>query len=206
MNNVPARIHYAAMRIFAETGGRTLAISDLAREAGLSRGTIYNNVSDPNALFEAVCDMLADEMLASIRASLTGLDDPAERLARIVLFCVRRVHEDPHWGRFIARFAMAEPRLGAFWGLAPTEELHRGLASGRFAFRREQVGSVAGAAGGATFGAMTLVQNGHRSWRQAGSDTAEFILRGLGINQGEARRLAAAEIEPPPRLFVFDAA
>ncbi|MGR3363345.1 MAG: TetR/AcrR family transcriptional regulator [Maritimibacter harenae] len=55
MNTATLRIHEAAMRIFATEGGTTIAVSDLAREAGLSRGTIYNNVDDPAALFASVC-------------------------------------------------------------------------------------------------------------------------------------------------------
>lgn len=206
MNGVKARIRTAAMRIFADRGGNTIAVSELATEAGLSRGTIYNNIEDPSRLFAAVCQMMADELTASIRDSFEDVDDPAQRLANIIRLCVRRVHEEPHWGRFLARFAMGEPKLGEFWGKIPAEELRRGLKSGRFSFEREQVASITAAAGGATFGAMTLVLQGHRTWRQAGSDTAELMLRSIGIERAEARLLANLEIDALPKMAVFDAA
>ena len=53
---------------------------------------------------------------------------------------------------------------------------------------------------------MTLVLEGHRTWRQAGSDTAEIILRGVGIDKNEAREITQRELEGLPRLSVFDAA
>ena len=57
MNAATLRIHQAALRLFAEHGGTTVAVSDVAREAGLSRGTIYNNLDDPAGLFSSVCDL-----------------------------------------------------------------------------------------------------------------------------------------------------
>jgi len=206
MNTATLRIHHAAMRIFAETGGTTIPVSELAKEAGLSRGTIYNNLADPSALFASVCDMMAEEFLASVRESFAEESDPAQRLSNAIRLCVRRVHQEPHWGRFIARYAMIEPKLGAFWGRIPADELRRGIDQGRFDIRPDQVVSLCGMMGGATFGAMTLVLNGHRTWREAGSDTAEAMLRALGIERREARLLAAKDFAPLPRIALFDAA
>ncbi|MGR3454726.1 TetR/AcrR family transcriptional regulator [Pseudooceanicola sp.] len=206
MNIASLRIHHAAMRIFAETGGTAIAVSELAKEAGLSRGTIYNNLENPADLFASVCDMMAEEFLQSVRDSFGVQEDPAQRVSNAIRLCVRRVQEEPHWGRFIARYAMIEPKLGAFWGRIPAEELRRGIDTGRFDIRPDQIVSICGMMGGATFGAMTLVLNGHRTWREAGSDTAETMLRGLGIARREARRLAQTEFEPLPRMALFDAA
>ncbi len=206
MNGVQARIHYAAMRIFADKGGSTVAVSELAGEAGLSRGTIYNNVENPDRLFMAVCVMMSEELTASVQDSFAGTADPAQRFSNIIRLCVRRVHDEPHWGKFLARFAMIEPKLGEFWGRIPTAELRKGLKSGRFVFERDQVASIAAAAGGATFGAMALVLQGHRTWRKAGNDTAELMLRSIGVDCSEARRLANLDIEPLPRMTLFQAA
>lgn len=194
------------MRLFAENGGTSVAVSDLAREAGLSRGTIYNNLDDPNGLFASVCQTVAAEFSVSIGQATAEMEDPAERISAAIRLCVRRVHENPHWGRFIARYAMLEPTLGSFWGKMPAEELRRGLISGRFNFHRDQVASITASAGGATFGAMTLVLDGYRTWRQAGTDTAEVILRGIGIDRAEARHITQMELDPLPKITVFDAA
>ena len=206
MNSATLRIYQAAMRVFAENGGTTVPVSDLAREAGLSRGTIYNNLEDPAGLFDAVCDMTAAEYREAIDLACADMGDPAEKIAAAIRLTVRRVHDDPAWGRFIARYAMLEPRLGSFWGEMPADELRRGLIAGRFKFHRDQVASITATAGGATFGSMTLVLDGRRTWRQAGSDTAEIILRGVGIDRAEAREITQTELEPLPRVAVFAAA
>ena len=132
--------------------------------------------------------------------------DPAEKISATIRLTVRRVHEDTAWGKFIARYAMMEPRLGSFWAGLPAEELRRGLASGRFSFHREQIASLTASAGGATFGAISLVLDGRRTWREAGSDTAEIFLRGVGVDRSEARRIAQVELDPLPSVEVFAAA
>jgi AcrR family transcriptional regulator len=206
MNSATFRIYQTAMRIFAEEGGTSLAVSDLARKAGLSRGTIYNNLDDPARLFDVVCDMTAAEFREAIRLASADMTDPAEKISASIRLSVRRVHEDAAWGKFIARYAMIEPRLGSFWAEMPAVELRRGLDSGRFSFHRAQVASLTATAGGATFGAMSLVLDGRRTWREAGSDTAEIILRGLGIDRAEARDIAQIELDPLPSVEVFAAA
>ena len=59
--------------------------------------------------------------------------------------------------------------------------------------------------GSGTFGAMTLVLDGHRTWRQAGGDAAEIILRGVGIATDEAREIVQRELEPLQRMTAFSA-
>jgi hypothetical protein len=50
---------------------------------------------------------------------------------------------------------------------------------------------------GATVSAMWMVLEGHQTWREAGSSTAELVLRAMGIEADEARAIAMAEL---PRL------
>jgi hypothetical protein len=47
---------------------------------------------------------------------------------------------------------------------------------------------------GSTLAAMLPVLDGHATWREVGSDTAELLLRALGIEAGEAKGLARAEL------------
>ena len=155
MNPATLRIHQSAMRIFAENGGLTIAVSDLAREAGLARGTIYNNLADPSELLASVCDTVSNEYRASMLAACAAMTDPAEKIAAVIRLTVRRVHDEPHWGKFLARYAMMEPKLGSFWAEMPAQELRRGIASGRFAVHRDQVPSITATAGG---GAATVLK------------------------------------------------
>jgi AcrR family transcriptional regulator len=195
-----ARIYEAAMRIFARRGTTQANVSELAQAAGIARGTIYNNVSNPDSLFEEVATALANEMHARIVASFEAMEDPALRLVCGMRFFVRRAHEEPQWGRFIVRFAFTTASLRAMLSGPPARDLQDGLQKGRYSFRAEQLSSIVAFAGATTLAAMSLVLNGEKTWREAGSDAAEFMLRSIGVAPKEARALARTTLPPLPQL------
>ena len=113
---------------------------------------------------------------------------------------IRRVHEEHHWGKFIAQFGMLDPRLGKFWGKLPRRLLMEGLESGRFSFDEEQLPSITALGGGAVMGATSMVLSGLLTWRQSSADTAELYLRAIGVPRDEARAICTRRFEPLPRL------
>ncbi len=192
------RIRDAALRLFAERGTTALTVSELADEAGIARGTVYNNVESPNELFEQVAADLADEMHARLSSLLEGLADPAERLATGIRFFIRRAHEEPHWGRFLIRFAFSNRPLQTMWNGRPMADLVLGLSQGRYDFPPEQLPSVVALIAGGTIASMFSMLNGFKTWQDAGAETAQLVLRSLGISASEARRLATKKLPPPP--------
>lgn len=195
-----ARIHRAAMELFAEKGQTVVTVSELAQAAGIARGTIYNNVPSPETLFESVGAQLAKEMNERIVASFEATTEAHQRLANGIRHYVRRAHEEPHWGRFINRFAFSHEAIRGMWSGPPMRDVLNGLAQRRYDFRPEQLPSVIAVIAGAVLASMFLVLEGHRTWRDAGSDTAELVLRGLGVDAETARRVATAELPPLPEI------
>ena len=193
-----ARIYEAAVRLFADSGTTRTSVTELAQAAGLARGTIYNNVENLDTLFEEVATALGDEMHARILASFETVEDPARRIACGVRFFVRRVHEEPHWGRFIVRFAFTASTLRSLLAGPPARDLGVGLATRRFRFRPEQTPSMLAFVGAATLAAMRLVLDGAKTWREAGSDAAEATLRAIGVEADEARAIALIDLPPLP--------
>ncbi len=179
------RIYEAAVRFFAERGTTHASVTELAQAAGLARGTIYNNVANLDSLFEEVAAALGDEMHGRI-------------LASGIRFFVRRGHEEPHWGRFIVRFAFTTPTMRSMLSGPPARDLVDGLAKGRYSFRPEQMPSVIAFVGSTTLAAMWLVLEGEKTWREAGSDAAEAMLRAIGVEPEEARALALIDLPPLP--------
>lgn len=198
LNPVQRRIHQAALRLFADKGVNQVNISDLAQEAGVARGTIYNNVESVEQLFRQVASQLSKEMHQRVSKSFAEVQDPAQRLANGTRFFIRRTHEEPQWGAFLSRFAMSDSTLREMFYSQATIDLMTGLQAGRYQFRQEQMVSVISLISGSTLAAMFLVIEGLKTWREAGSDTAELILRSLGLSSEEARSLATIELPPLP--------
>lgn len=200
MSPVQKRIHAAALRLFVEKNVGDVNVSELAQIAGVTRPTIYNNLKSVESLFEDVASQLSAEMNDRVGRSATPDMDPAQRMANGIRFYVRRAHEEAHWGGFIARYATSTGTLQEMWKGAPMIDVLGGFAAKRFSFREDQLAGVMGMIGGTVLSAMVLVLDGHRGWRDAGSDAAEMVLRALGVPPGEALEFATKELPvlPPP--------
>ncbi|MDQ0458317.1 TetR/AcrR family transcriptional regulator [Rhizobium paknamense] len=202
MNDVStaqARINHAAMRLFAQKGGNQVSVSELAQAAGVARGTIYNNYPDPEQLFENIVADLASEMHARVAEAASQIADPAQAIANGIRHFVRRTHEEPDWGRFMLRFAFSNAALRGMWESQPASDLMHGLQAGRFHFKPYQGPSVLAMIGGTGVSAMLLVLEGHKTWREAGSDAAELVLRALGLDAEESRVIATGDLPPLPK-------
>jgi len=185
------KIHEAAARLFTERGARDVSISDLADAAGVARGTIYNNIPEPEALFDQVAASLLHDMHVRVGNSMRELADPAARLATGIRLFIRQAHEEPSWGRFVVRFGVSDDTLRGMLDEPPTVDLMNGLEQGRFTLAPAQLPSVLALVGGATLAAMQAVQSGRQTWRAAGEEVAELILKALGLPAAEARDVAA---------------
>lgn len=194
-----SRVYSAALRMFAERGGASITISELAQAAGVARGTIYSNYRTTEELFEEVAAYLASEMDQRVTRSFESIEDPAQRLANGIRYFVRRGHEEPYWGLFINRFGFNTAALQSLWSGQPVSDLLKGLEQRRYTFSPEQLPSVVALIAGGVMGALFLVREGRQTWRDAGSDTAQMILTGLGVAATEARAIATTELpELPP--------
>ena len=191
-----AKIHQAALRLFAERGAGALAVSELAEAAGMARGTIYNNIENPDTLFNDVAAGLSAEMIARTEATMAAIDDPAARLATGLRLFVRRAHEEPHWGRFIVRFALGNSALRDMMDKPPARDIAQGIETSRFKLDPAKLNAMASLLIGALLAAMNAVLSGHQTWRDAGSNAAELFFRAAGVSPAEARRLSHAELSP----------
>ena len=191
------RISDAAVRLFTEKGTTSLTISELAQEANVARGTLYRNIGSVEDLFDRIVGELSDEMHHRVSATFTDIDDPAARLATGVRLWVRFAHENPTLGRFAVKFGLSEEAQRS-WKTGPAmSDVSAGVAVGRYRLNTSDIDSVASMVLGSTIGAMWMVLEGHQTWRDAGSSTAELLLRALGIDPVEAHEISTAEL---PRL------
>jgi AcrR family transcriptional regulator len=180
----------AAMRLFAERGVTHVTISELAEAAGVARGTLYNHGVEAESLFETIATQLTEEMTLRIDATLTGVTDPAERIAMGMRLFVRRASEEPTWGRFVTRFSASHPTVRALLAGGPAKDLDQAMRKKRVKVRADQIMTSLSMMSGSVLAAMLLVLEGMQTWREAGSSTAELYLRALGVQQEEARAIS----------------
>lgn len=184
------RIFQAALEVFAETGADQLGVSELADAAGVSRGTIYNNLEDPVVRYTDLSPILANELRDLIARAFESEEDPAKRIAIAIKAIIRRAHVAPVWADFVIRHVLVDPELQRFWSTLPANELRRGRELGLFDFDLDEISSVTSVMGGSTLIGMLYVRQGVRGWRDSGVEIAELVLRSVGVAKAKARRYA----------------
>lgn len=73
----------AAIRIFGRTGFRDSKIADIAAEAGVATGTLYNYFSSKEDIFQSILDDGRERLEAGVAERLT-IADPLRRLTELV--------------------------------------------------------------------------------------------------------------------------
>lgn len=73
-----AAILDAALSLFGRYGYRRTSIDDIAREAGIAKGTVYLSFRSKDQVFRALSESLVERMLAAARAASEG-PGPVER-------------------------------------------------------------------------------------------------------------------------------
>jgi AcrR family transcriptional regulator len=81
----PGEICAAALEIFAEKGFAAARLEEIARRAGVSKGTLYLYFKDKEDLFRAVVRDTVAPNVEAIRAGLTQVDLPFAEIIRLFL-------------------------------------------------------------------------------------------------------------------------
>ncbi|MCA9682574.1 MAG: TetR/AcrR family transcriptional regulator [Myxococcales bacterium] len=113
----------AAMRIFGQTGFRDAKIADIATEAGVATGTLYNYFSSKEDIFQSILDDGRIRVREAL-GSLIEIEDPLERLRALIASLLDFLEQHG------SLFAIYVQLVGAPTHLRPSDE-------GEEAFRHE---------------------------------------------------------------------
>jgi AcrR family transcriptional regulator len=191
------RLIEAAMLVVADKGFETTQIDDVMKAAGVSRGGFYGHFRSMPELLGAIGAELGNETMQLIEERVTGIADPAERIATGLLLYLSFAQTYPHFARFIAAAGanVNNPHNLVYEYLPP--HIAAGNAAGRFDTPMSEV--AVDLIAGAMLVALMRVATG-----QGQSDycvgVIAGILMGLGLPKGVSRKLAAKQVNPivPP--------
>ncbi len=127
-----AAILDAAQVCFARHGVRRTAIEDVAREAGVAKGTVYLYFASKEKLFAALASELCREALREVRAALAAPGTLSRRLAGALDAKIGRFHRllagSPHAAELLETKATMAARSFQELDSAFREALDRALA------------------------------------------------------------------------------
>ncbi len=96
------RILDAALRTVSRYGLSRFTVEDVAREAALSRQTVYRYFDSKNALVMDLVYREEEAFLAGVRAAHAAYQDLEEATREATLFCLRAAREHPLLDRLLA--------------------------------------------------------------------------------------------------------
>ena len=185
------------MRITASGRAEQSTIQQITDEADLGFGTFYNHFESKEELFVVASAEVLEGWGRMLDLACRDLNDPAELFAAKFRISGRVGRTHPERARFLTELGLEA--LGRPEGLAPRarRDLTAAFATGRLAHPSPEVAlsAVAGALIGLL--AAQLEAPGGVEDRVV-DDVAAGLLRMLGMDPGEAERVASLPLPGPP--------
>lgn len=183
----------AALRLVARKEAGEITLLEVAAEAEVSNGTIYNYFRTRDEVFEAVGIAMAAEFSDAISVLNADVLCGAQRLSIGVRMFVCRAATDHQWANALLRIIHFDQAMRSRLAVHVLGDLRDGLRAGTLAYEEE--GVALDLVLSCTTGAMRSVVDG-RAVVEHDVRVAEMILQALGVTPAKARKIAA---KPLPR-------
>lgn len=184
----------AALRIYAHKGVGELALNELAAEAGVSNGTVYNYFTSREEVLSAVGISLIEQFSRLIDSTIAGVEPAPQRVSIAMRMLIERAFTDPDWAAAIVRVMHFDEGMRSAAIEFLRADLHTGLRQGSFSFSDEQVALELFVS--VTLGGLRSVVEG-RAAPDRGSKMAEMTLLALGVSAAEAAHFAYLPLPEP---------
>jgi AcrR family transcriptional regulator len=169
-----------------------VSIDDIVAAADVAKGSFYNHFSDKEALAREIAMAVRAEAEAEIETANAGVDDPASRMARAQTVFVRFARRDPQRARAMMRHFAGATLPNAPLNRGVRADVEAGLTAGAFRGLTVETG-VLMAMGAALVAVTRVLEPGAATSAAALCRGLNFgLLRGLGVDEDQARRVADA--------------
>ena len=177
----------AAMRIYAEKGVGELLLNELAEQAAVSNGTVYNYFKTREEVMQAVGIELANQFSHRITAVSQGIENGAERVAVGARMFIQQGRQNPVWAGAVVRVFQYDRNIRSAVANNLRGDLQMGLRQGLLRYQNEEI--AMGLVASTTIGAMTAILDGFYL-PEYDSIIVEMLLLGLGMTPAKAHRIA----------------
>ncbi len=167
----------AADRLIIRHGYRRMTVEDLAREAGIGKGTVYLSFESKESVALACIDRMVERLLERLRAIASATDQPAGRVRAMLIT------------RVLHRFDYAQPHSTSIDELLAT--LRPRLLERRAGYFRAEAGVIAGVIAEARRAGLMNAEDPHETAYSLVIATNALLPYSLGVHELGQR----AEIE-----------
>lgn len=178
---------HAAVQVFSARGVAGATMQEIARQAGMTPGTVYNHFSTKEALLQDVAVWLAQTLCERIADSQVGVEEGAQRMVIGNRRYLWLAQQSPAWALLMMDVAAAAPRLLLHVAGYAVADLRRGVAQKAF-----HVDSEAAALDLIMGSCTQAIRSIALGLAPPGHDiaVATLVLRGLGMAPAAAEAVA----------------
>jgi len=178
----------AALRLVARKEVGEIALLEVATEAAVSNGTIYNYFRTREEVLEAVGIAMAAEFSDAISDLSADVTCGAQRLAIGVRMFLCRAAVDHQWANALLRIIHFDQAMRSRLATHVLGDLRAGLRSGMFSYEDE--GVALDLVLSCTTGAMRSIVEG-RAVEGHDVRVTKMVLQALGVSLAKASKIAA---------------
>jgi AcrR family transcriptional regulator len=186
-----AALMAAGRRLLSQRPIDAVTVDDIVQAAEVGKGSFYNHFSDREALARAIATQIRASIESAVARENAGAADPARRLARAVCTYLRFALDEPEQAGVLVHIHTGHTSLTAPLNRGLVEDLETGLAMGRFDVATVESG-VLYVLGVTQLALVRIVQEPNQAFAiSLSQQMCALVLRGLGIQGGEADQIAA---------------
>ncbi len=180
-----AQIMNAALRIFAVKDAGETSIAEVAVEAEVANGTIYNYFKTKEELLDASALMLAEQAAAEADILMADIPNEVERLAFGAVHFLQKARKDSDWAWALLRVAAVAPRMSEILRAYPLRDLKKAVSSGKFTIDSEE-SALALFVGAIHYGIRNILE-GRANYKTHDVDMIVLVLRAFGLSHTNAK-------------------
>lgn len=181
----------AALRIYAQKGIGELALKELAVEANVSNGTVYNYFRTREEVLEAVGLELAEDLSQQISILSEAVENGAHRVSIGIKTFMRKAEEDADWARSVIRVFQLDRGMRSAVAFNLRKDLQTAKNQKLFTYECEAAAMTLVAS--ATIGAMTTIVDG-LTVPDFERIMVKMVLMGLGMSVSAADKITAMDL------------
>lgn len=184
---------FAARELVYESEHENISIQEVTQRARVGTGTFYNYFQTKQQVFEAVLDEFRQSFTQEINAIRENLKDPATIIAVTLKYYFLQAQDNEKWKSFITYSGLPGQHILCQEEEQCLNDIQRGVQAGRF--KVDDVYFTQSLVTGMVKHTTLELSKG-RLKRSAMDDTAQYVLRMLGLPYLVARALAQSPMPP----------
>lgn len=181
----------AAIAVFSANGVAASTIQQIAAEAGMTTGTVYNHFRTKAEIINAVGRSIAETVRARSAPARAAIESGAEQIAGGCRRYLGLAQSSPAWALLIIDVAAMDPAFRTTIEAFVRTELRTGIRRGEFVLTSETAGLDMVI--GATLEGMRRIARGEKGRTYVPAVIAT-VLRGLGVPWTRAQKVATKRL------------